>query len=153
MKAPRKPVPDSRRLYPPFVPGSTRQPTPSAPIETLRAVAVTDLDLLLESAAALRTELRGFETALRKVRRHLAGGGAAADLREVLDIGTARETLTRAADVFQAVRHTSRISIFRVQAAEGMSVGAIARDWGLSRQLVSRMLKNPDRPEPGHESH
>jgi hypothetical protein len=130
-------------LYSPFVPGSTQQPTRSATIETLRALAVTDLDLLLESAAALRAELRGFETSLRKVRRHLARGGGAADLHDVLDIVAARETLTGAAGVFQTIRHTSRISIFRVQAAEGMSVGAIARDWGLSRQLVSRMLKDP----------
>jgi hypothetical protein len=129
------------------VPGSTQQPAPSAAIKALRAVAVTDLDLLLESAATLRTELRDFETALRQVRRHLARGGAATDLRNALDIVTARETLTRAAGVFQAIRHTSRISIFRVQAAEGMSVGAIARDWGLSRQLVSRMLKHPDPPD------
>jgi hypothetical protein len=140
---------DSRRLYSPFVPGSTQQPTPSAAIDSLRAVAVSDLDLLLESAAALRAELRGFETALRKVRRHLARGGPAADLHKVLDIVTARETLTSVAGVFQTIRHTSRISIFRVQAAEGMSVGAIARDWGLSRQLVSRMLKHR---EPSDQS-
>lgn len=125
------------------MPGSTQQPTLPAAIESLRAVAVTDLDLLLESAAALRAELRGFETALRKVRRHLVRGAAAAALHDVLDIVAARETLTNVAGVFQTIRHTSRISIFRVQAAEGMSVGAIARDWGLSRQLVSRMLKTP----------
>jgi hypothetical protein len=141
------PDPDSRRLYSPFVPGSTQPPTPSAAIDSLRAAAVSDLDLLLESAAALRAELRGFETALRKVRRHLARGGPAADLHKVLDIVTARETLTSAAGVFQTIRHTSRISIFRVQAAEGMSVGAIARDWGLSRQLVSRMLKHRESPD------
>jgi hypothetical protein len=131
-------------LYSPFVPWSTQPPTPSAAIDSLRAAAVSDLDLLLESAAALRAELRGFETALRKVRRHLARGGPAADLHRVLDIVTARESLTSAAGVFQTIRHTSRISIFRVQAAEGLSVGAIARDWGLSRQLVSRLLKHRD---------
>jgi hypothetical protein len=139
-------------LYSPFVPGSTHQPTPSAALDSLRAVAVSDLDLLLESAAALRAELRGFETALRKVRRHLARASPAADLHKVLDIVTARETLTSVAGVFQTIRHTSRISIFRVQAAEGMSVGAIARDWGLSRQLVSRMLQHREPPDQSNTS-
>ena len=39
--------------------------------------------------------------------------------------------------------------IIRVQSAEGMSVGAIARAWGLSRQLVSRTLKEPARKRAG----
>jgi hypothetical protein len=133
----------------PVVPGPTREPSPSTPIDTARADAISDLDLLLEAAAVLRAGLRSFETALRKVRRHLARGGAAAELHDVLDIISAREDLTRVAAAFQAIRHTSRLSIFRVQAAEGMSVGAISRAWGLSRQLVSRMLKDAQPKEEG----
>jgi hypothetical protein len=130
------------------VSGPNQEPSPPTSIETLRARAVADLDLLLGAAAALRAELRGFETALRKARRHLAGGGAATELHDVLDIVKAREALTHAAGNFQAFRQTSRLSVFRVQAAEGMSVGAISRDWGLSRQLVSRMFKTANRSNP-----
>jgi hypothetical protein len=127
-----------------FVPRPICEPDPSVSNETLNAAAVGDLDLLLESAAELRAQLRQFEAALRKVRGFLARGGAASELRDVLDIVTARESLTQAANNFQGNRHSSRLSIFRAQAADGMSVGAIVRDWGLSRQLVSRMLRDRD---------
>jgi hypothetical protein len=103
--------------------------------------AIAELDSLLENAATLRAELRTFETALRKARGHLVRGRAAEDLEQVIDIVTARDGLTRAATDFQVSRHSSRVSIFRAQAAEGMSIGSIARSWGISRQLVSRILK------------
>ena len=112
-------------------------------MDHLRDEALRDLEVLLEKVAALRGELRSFETPLRRARAHLARGGTATDLHKVIDIITARETLSRTALEFEAIRHTSRISIFRMQAAEGMSLGAIARDWGVSRQLVSRMMKEP----------
>jgi len=118
--------------------------TRSSSTEALSAAAVRDLDALLQSAAVLRVELRGFEAALRRVRGHLARGNPAVDLRRVLDITAAREALARAAADFQLHRHTSRVSIFHAQAAEGMSIGAIARDWGLSRQLISRTLRDDD---------
>ncbi len=119
----------------------TRQPSRSTSIETLRADAVTEFDLLLQSAAVLRAELRSFETGMRRARGHLVRGRAAAKMHDVLDISVVRQVLTRAAADFEATRHATRISIFRLQVAEGMSLGAIAREWGLSRQLVSRMLK------------
>jgi hypothetical protein len=117
--------------------------SPSTSLETRRERAIGDVDVLLESAAALRAELRIFEAALRKGRRHLVRGGAAAELNEAIDIATARENLSQVAADFQAARYASRLSVFRVQAAEGMSIGAIARSWGLSRQLISRMMKEP----------
>ncbi len=130
---------------------STQEPSPPASIEALRGDAVTDLDLLMQSAAALRAQLRIFETALRKPHRLLDRGGPTADLHKAIDIISVRETLTQAAVDFEAARHASRLSIFRLQLAEGMSLGAIARAWGFSRQLVSRMLKE-DRPDPPNES-
>jgi hypothetical protein len=113
---------------------------------------VKDLDSLLASAAALRVELRGFEAALRRARGHLARGKSAVDLDQVLDITAARDALTRAAGEFQLNRHVSRLSVFRVQAAEGMSIGAIARSWGLSRQLVSREFREDKTTPTGTES-
>lgn len=116
-------------------------PNRSAATDPLRARAITDIDLLLQSAAALRAQLRTFETGMRRVRKHLERGAEANELHNVLDITEARETLTRAAVEFEAARHASRLAVFRMQQAEGMSIGAIARAWGFSRQLVSRMMK------------
>ena len=91
-----------------FVPGLISETDPSVSTEPLNAVAVGDLDLLLESAAELRAQLRQFEAALRKVRGFLARGGATSELRDVLDIVTAREELTQAANNFQANRHSQQ---------------------------------------------
>src|SRR4051794_1105560 len=119
-----------------------RQEAIRAPSNQARHVAaLEDLDALLQSAAAMRVELRGFEAALRRARSHLARGGGAEQLHGVLDITAARAGLTRAAAEFQLDRRNSRLSMFRAQLAEGMSIGAIARSWGLSRQLVSRTLR------------
>jgi DNA-binding phage protein len=128
------------------VPRPTREPSPSSAIETLRADAVTQLDLVAQSAATLRVQLRGFEAAIRKVRRYVVAGSAAADMHDIVDMAAVREAVTRAATDFESARHAARLAVFRVQAAEGMSLGAIARDWGISRQLVSRTLK--EAPEP-----
>jgi hypothetical protein len=125
----------------PPVAGPNGQVGRSTSIEPLREAAVANTDALLESAAALRAQLRAFETTLRRAKVYFERGGSAADLHGELDITAARETLTRAAADFEAARHASRLAVFRVQQAEGMSVGAIARAWGLSRQLVSRTLK------------
>ncbi|MDQ1468382.1 MAG: hypothetical protein QOH10_2797 [Actinomycetota bacterium] len=107
----------------------------------MRADAVTEIDQLLHTAATLRAELRSFETSLRKARSYLGRGGTAAGMHDAIDIITTRQALTRAAVDFEAARRAARIAVFRAQLAEGMSVGAIARDWGFSRQLVSRMMK------------
>ena len=110
-------------------------------LDDLRADAISELDLLAESASTLRNELRDFEVSIKKSRRHLEKGGLATEMRKVVDVSVARERLMRAADAFQTNRHNSRLAAFRMQIAEGLSVGAVAREWGLSRQLVSRMLK------------
>jgi hypothetical protein len=102
----------------------------------------------LESAAVLRTELRGFETAIRKVRRYVVKGVPADEMKNIVDMRAAREALTQAATDFETARHAGRNAVFRLQAASGMSKGAIAREWGLSRQLVSRMMQEPRPDEP-----
>jgi len=110
-------------------------------VDTLRAEVVGELDLLVDAAATLRNELRGFEGAIKKARRHLEKGGSAANMRSVVDVSAARVHLSQVAETFQTHRHNARLAVFRMQIAEGLSLGAIAREWGLSRQLVSRMLK------------
>jgi DNA-directed RNA polymerase specialized sigma24 family protein len=51
------------------------------------------------------------------------------------------------ADMQQA-RHRSQRSLFLLAVDEGFSLAEIARTWGISRQLVSRMTKE----EPGQGS-
>jgi transposase-like protein len=41
----------------------------------------------------------------------------------------------------QAARHRAQQAQFKLAAAEGSTMAEIARAWGVSRQLVSRMVK------------
>jgi hypothetical protein len=60
---------------------------------------------------------------------------------ESVDFKTERETIANAIDHFEAARKESRIAAWRLLVAEGCSIGQIARMFALSRQLVSRQLK------------
>jgi hypothetical protein len=53
-----------------------------------------------------------------------------------------REALMKAADELETARRNSRLAIFVMQQSEGRSVSDISRGWGLSRQLVSRSMKD-----------
>jgi hypothetical protein len=140
-------------LYPAGVPSPSPSPKPEPsqvpPIESIRADAVKRADVLLETAAALRAELRGFETAIRKVRRYVGDGSSTQEMQDLVDMAAVRETLTRAATDFEVARHEARLTVWQLQRAEGMSVGAIARGWRLSRQLVSRTLKEAEPRDSG----
>jgi DNA-directed RNA polymerase specialized sigma24 family protein len=56
-----------------------------------------------------------------------------------------RAAVNAALAEMQQARHRSQRSLFLLAADEGFSLAEIARTWGISRQLVSRMTKE----EPG----
>ncbi len=51
-----------------------------------------------------------------------------------------RESTTAMLDDFERDRHTSRMSLIAAGVDEGMSINAISRSWGVSRQLASRYV-------------
>ncbi len=61
-------------------------------------------------------------------------------------ISQERERLTAALDAYETHRRDARIELWRVMLEEGRSIGEVSRIFGLSRQLVSRQLK--DNPVP-----
>ena len=58
-----------------------------------------------------------------------------------VDMGEGRENLTTAFAGMEAARRQVRVQMFRALLAEGYSIGEIARRWGVSRQLASRILR------------
>ena len=120
----------------------TRESDHATQADALRAEAIAGLDLVLQASPVLRAQLRSFERAVRRERAHLARGGAAADLHEAFDIAAVREALLKAADELETARRNSRLAIFVMQQSEGRSASDISRGWGLSRQLVSRSMKD-----------
>lgn len=107
--------------------------------DALRDQAVSDLQALIEQAVEARKNLRAYQTALEKNHRHFTRGGRVSD-SPIVNVQTVRATLTDRLDRLERARSVSRLSLWRLQVAEGMSIAEIARLWGFSRQLVSRAL-------------
>jgi DNA-binding NtrC family response regulator len=58
------------------------------------------------------------------------------------DMSAVRERLTGALHNLDSARAQARREIFHALQREGQSVGQIARLWGISRQLVSRLMRD-----------
>ena len=61
-------------------------------------------------------------------------------------IAQERVRLAAALENYETYRRDSRIELWRVMLDEGCSIGEIGRIFGLSRQLVSRQLKDNQQP-------
>ena len=112
--------------------------------EALRDQALADLDVLIQVAADARRDLRSYQSALEKNRRHLGRGGRASEMAARFDIRTVRTALTDRLNHIERARNASRSSLWRLQLSEGATIAEIARAWGFSRQLVSRELAGGD---------
>ena len=112
--------------------------------EDLRGRALDDLDELIRVTREARQDLRTYQSALEKNRRHLARGGDASEMNALFDIRAVRATLTERLNAVEHARSVSRVSLWRLQVSEGLTIAEIARSWGFSRQLVSRALASKD---------
>jgi DNA-directed RNA polymerase specialized sigma24 family protein len=124
---------------------SVHDETPS-----VREDVVDALHELEGTVSTLRAKLLQLETRVERARHHLEGGGAAADLPRVAHVMESRADVNAAMGDLQRARHRSQRSLFLLAADEGFSLAEIARTWGISRQLVSRMTKEaPGEGTPG----
>lgn len=57
-------------------------------------------------------------------------------------ISRERDRLARVLEQYETCRRDARLALWRVMLAEGCSIGEVARIFGLSRQLVSRQLRD-----------
>jgi DNA invertase Pin-like site-specific DNA recombinase len=114
-------------------------------LESTRAQYFSSLDASGEALAALRKALNEGESALQTVRAHMERHGKASDFFDVMQPAPLRANLSGALTDFERARHRSQRLLFRLLWAEGTSMSDIARAWGISRQLVSRLINEPDR--------
>ena len=84
---------------------------------TRECAAIERLQVVLRSDASLTETLSGFDFSMERSR------------------------LTTVLDEFEATRREARLAAWRLMAAEGCSIGEMARIFGLSRQLISRQLR------------
>ncbi len=132
-------------------PGVVRDmPTPS---EDDRARALAALRQFQDEAGSLRDALRGYESALDRVCRRIETGESLHLVMEQIGVSRLRTDLVKGLTAFEAARHAMRIACFQMSLNEGLSIGDIARLWGISRQLVSRMLNEDVQRDPRSAEH
>jgi hypothetical protein len=105
-----------------------------------RAQALAGLQEFRQEAATLRTALRRYERALERVGRHIERDVPLHEAMGQIGVAGLRAELVERLTRFEAARHRMRSASFRVSLAEGLSIGDIARLWGISRQLASRLV-------------
>jgi len=101
-------------------------------------------DALLEAVAALRHELVTYEREVRQARTRVLRAKPDPLAPRVPDLIAVRQRVNECLDEFERCRRLWRVAFFRLQAQDGKSLGAIAREWGFSRQLVSRLMNGDD---------
>ncbi|MGD0393834.1 MAG: hypothetical protein ABSC41_14465 [Acidimicrobiales bacterium] len=105
-----------------------------------RAKAIDDLDRLLvahDELAELLVVVRG---RYLNARDSLRAGDSIETALSKAKAAQTRELVTAALDEFEKCRHVSRLSLIAGGLGEGMSINAISKSWGVSRQLISRLV-------------
>ncbi len=97
-------------------------------------------DALLAACASLRGDLRAYETTLRRIRAQIVKRRDPSTLTDVPDFVRVRSALTAGIADVEFHRRRWRATLFRFQAAGGLDLKTIGQRWGLSRQLVSRLV-------------
>jgi DNA invertase Pin-like site-specific DNA recombinase len=107
--------------------------------------ALEALDGVVAAQDQVEAQMRRTRTSIRRSRHFLEAGGRAIELREVANATEQREANNAALRGLAAARVEAQHTLYRLAAADGMTAADIARAWGVSRQLVSRVLNGPDR--------
>ncbi|MGH7750242.1 MAG: hypothetical protein ACREQ5_36555 [Candidatus Dormibacteria bacterium] len=96
-----------------------------------------------------RGAIRQTEVALRKSRRQLDQGKSVTEVLGQSGIAEYRSDLADKAKCAEDLRHRLRLALIEAARQEGTSLGELARLWGLSRQLISRLAKEIGVKEDG----
>lgn len=114
-----------------------------------REQALAGLRDFQREAATLRTALRRYEVVLGRVCRQVEHGAPLHEVMRKIGVSDLRADLVERLERFEEKRHRMRVACFRMSVTEGLSIGEIARVWGISRQLASRLVnENANEPAP-----
>ena len=105
-----------------------------------REQALAGLREFQQEAVTLRTALRRYEVVLGRVCRQVERGAALHEVMHKIGVSDLRADLVERLERFEEARHRMRVACFRMSLSEGLSIGGIARLWGISRQLASRLV-------------
>jgi hypothetical protein len=114
----------------------------------LRDEAIRTMREMEDAIVRTRNQLKTMELLMRRARKMLESGRAAGDVALANNAAQGRAATSQIIREVQAARHRAQQAQFKLAAAEGRTMAEIARAWGVSRQLVSRMVKEPTPRRP-----
>jgi hypothetical protein len=106
-----------------------------------RERVIGSLESLLEEGRLVRQAIRENEVVIRHALKEMTQGTTVASTMKQVDAGFGRQNVKDALDALAAARHELRLATILVGLDEGMTIGDLARSWGISRQLASRFAK------------
>jgi DNA-directed RNA polymerase specialized sigma24 family protein len=111
-------------------------------METERMAAVERIEVVLEASKQARQAVRQAETAYLRFARRMEAGSSVHDAFTALRVGDLRKDLNDHLEALEHARHEARRAIIALGVSEGLSLGELARMWGVSRQLVTRLANH-----------
>ena len=126
---------------------TTPQPdaTAEVAVDPLHRRDLDTLDTLGIINQEVHAALNAAAAALTVVREHIEHGGKVSDFTDLIKPELLRTSLSTSLEDLERARHQAQRLLFKILKHEGKSTTNIARAWGISRQLVSR-LNEPDNP-------
>jgi DNA-directed RNA polymerase specialized sigma subunit len=111
--------------------------------QDLHARYLVAMDAMDEASDQAIDALRAGATARQIMREHLGAGGRVSDIDRLIEPEAVRAGVSRALSDLERARHHARRLLFQLLQSEGCTLTEIGRMWGISRQLVSRLVNEP----------
>jgi hypothetical protein len=116
-------------------------------VDLQHKVAIAAIERTIETSEALRANLRSNEAIGRKMIKRLEDG---VPISECVDAAGAvaskvRRDINDLLAEYERHRHEMRLAFIGPSLDEGMTIGAIGRTLGVSRQLAARLAKEAQR--------
>jgi hypothetical protein len=113
-------------------------------LDVIRRQYLDTLDTLNVISKQVHQALNDAAAALTLVREHIEHGGMASDFTNLIQPQPLRASLSTSLDNLERARHRAQRLLFKILRDEGKTMSDIARAWGISRQLVSRLINEAD---------
>lgn len=106
----------------------------------LRREVLWSLKELKEASVRLHEALNVAAGSFAVLRTLVEEGREIRELTDMIDPVPMRLALSESTAYLERARHQTQRALFRLLRSEGMTNADIARKWGISRQLVSRLV-------------
>ena len=127
----------------------------STDVQELRARYIASLDAIERASDCTIAALEAAREMRQVARELLERGRLFADRQRAVEPQPLRADLSSALAYLERTRHESQRLLFQLLHAEGLTLAEIGRVYGISRQLVSRLVNEPDpeaEPQPAPQS-